>query len=599
MEEKIRILKEKLEKIDTRELLGMIGTHFITFSNGPEDLPEELDIFNKTKLSSPQKQYVYLAGLLMSTEDKSARRNEIGTNLYIDLENDVERITSEYIKNFMDIDIGSTGPNMDEVKRNVVSMEAFTAYFDTGILRYPEQTIDFMRKLYSNFDSELEQITGLTTEDYVAFYQLICDVFSEAMHSSKLATDNLKKFLYSFNPFDSDVESAFQRLLEYGQGPAASELQDAMDGLNVIKASVILQSFGEEKGNKLLELFCLYREKRNFVYYNGKNPFAKQPLCWIDEGESLFIVHPQFVLNAIYDYITEALENPNNKFADRYKKIKGEVVENLFLKCFKDIFGDSAKYHTSVCEQRGTNEHDILIEYEDYIIIAEAKASKVREPLFNPEKAYIRIRDHYNSDNGIGGAYKQAIMLKKFIEKEKDAILYENKNKKFVIENASEKMIIPVVLTLNQFGSLAVNTSLVIEKEDEQPFPWVCNWHDLDDIVEILQYLKKGPKDFIEYIVWRGVNHQRIVSSDELDIFDEYFLNPKIRNNIKGKVLSFAPNGPSIIDKIYFQKHGIRYNHPVLDSVHAKKKKIGRNDPCPCGSGNKFKRCCINKGIYN
>ena len=23
-------------------------------------------------------------------------------------------------------------------------------------------------------------------------------------------------------------------------------------------------------------------------------------------------------------------------------------------------------------------------------------------------------------------------------------------------------------------------------------------------------------------------------------------------------------------------------------------KKIGRNDPCPCGSGKKYKKCCIN-----
>lgn len=23
--------------------------------------------------------------------------------------------------------------------------------------------------------------------------------------------------------------------------------------------------------------------------------------------------------------------------------------------------------------------------------------------------------------------------------------------------------------------------------------------------------------------------------------------------------------------------------------------KVGRNEPCPCGSGKKFKRCCINK----
>lgn len=26
--------------------------------------------------------------------------------------------------------------------------------------------------------------------------------------------------------------------------------------------------------------------------------------------------------------------------------------------------------------------------------------------------------------------------------------------------------------------------------------------------------------------------------------------------------------------------------------------KIGRNEPCPCGSGKKFKKCCIDKGVY-
>lgn len=27
------------------------------------------------------------------------------------------------------------------------------------------------------------------------------------------------------------------------------------------------------------------------------------------------------------------------------------------------------------------------------------------------------------------------------------------------------------------------------------------------------------------------------------------------------------------------------------------KKKVGRNDPCPCGSGKKFKKCCERKMI--
>jgi len=43
----------------------------------------------------------------------------------------------------------------------------------------------------------------------------------------------------------------------------------------------------------------------------------------------------------------------------------------------------------------------------------------------------------------------------------------------------------------------------------------------------------------------------------------------------------------SILDKIkgiFKGKKKIRYSHH-----------IGRNDPCPCGSGKKFKKCCYDK----
>ena len=29
--------------------------------------------------------------------------------------------------------------------------------------------------------------------------------------------------------------------------------------------------------------------------------------------------------------------------------------------------------------------------------------------------------------------------------------------------------------------------------------------------------------------------------------------------------------------------------------ISIRQQAIGRNDPCPCGSGRKFKKCCINK----
>jgi preprotein translocase subunit SecA len=31
---------------------------------------------------------------------------------------------------------------------------------------------------------------------------------------------------------------------------------------------------------------------------------------------------------------------------------------------------------------------------------------------------------------------------------------------------------------------------------------------------------------------------------------------------------------------------------PPVEPIRAEKKEIGRNDPCPCGSGKKYKKCC-------
>lgn len=39
------------------------------------------------------------------------------------------------------------------------------------------------------------------------------------------------------------------------------------------------------------------------------------------------------------------------------------------------------------------------------------------------------------------------------------------------------------------------------------------------------------------------------------------------------------------------------YDHQ--ETVRRENPKIGRNDPCPCGSGKKFKKCCMGKGIYD
>ena len=145
MEEKIKALKEKLEKFDTLDLLGMISTRFLVFGQNGADIARQSDVFAKTELMSPQRQLIYLAGLLVSTEYKSNGNEPAkGEKWFEKIENDVQNITFDYMKNFFE---AAMGAEEKTAHQSMVSMEAFASYFDMGILRYPEQTIELMKKL--------------------------------------------------------------------------------------------------------------------------------------------------------------------------------------------------------------------------------------------------------------------------------------------------------------------------------------------------------------------------------------------------------------------------------------------------------------------
>ncbi|HZE96718.1 MAG TPA: YchJ family protein [Planctomycetota bacterium] len=46
------------------------------------------------------------------------------------------------------------------------------------------------------------------------------------------------------------------------------------------------------------------------------------------------------------------------------------------------------------------------------------------------------------------------------------------------------------------------------------------------------------------------------------------------------------------IDGVWYYTRALRQGPPPIKSTQAK---AGRNDPCPCGSGKKYKQCCLNK----
>ncbi|MBU0529011.1 zinc-dependent peptidase, partial [bacterium] len=101
--------------------------------------------------------------------------------------------------------------------------------------------------------------------------------------------------------------------------------------------------------------------------------------------------------------------------------------------------------------------------------------------------------------------------------------------------------------------------------EKQYTIPWIdLIQHNIDEIYE-------GKSDINPY----GATNK----SEFFAVISEYFFErPEL---LKAK----HPKLYELLEEIF--------NQEMTSKVLKKKSKnIGRNDPCPCGSGEKFKRCC-------
>ncbi|MGN0369252.1 MAG: SEC-C metal-binding domain-containing protein [Butyrivibrio sp.] len=75
----------------------------------------------------------------------------------------------------------------------------------------------------------------------------------------------------------------------------------------------------------------------------------------------------------------------------------------------------------------------------------------------------------------------------------------------------------------------------------------------------------------------------------------DYDMEKLYKNMVAAKAdwLYGLPEWDNLIDE---ERRKVLYKEQKLSTTVVKDKKIGRNDPCPCGSGLKYKKCC-GKGL--
>jgi len=599
LDKKIDELKDLLKNIDAESILGQI-TIDLMYKVGETNLAE------KTKLSSPYRQYMYLYALVVS-EDRG--ENRIVTDAdWEKIKSLLEEITYIYSDIFW--------PTKEELETGLdnfwktsreLTMMSFIDYFNTFELNYEEQVLKRINRWYKPFTNEIKELLGFNLEEALEFYVYVkgyIEDFIEELY--EIREEERKQRLDFLNNVASKCKSMDEIKKKAQLHPtkkAADKLINHVNKTFKIKIKDIEDKFGKELASKLINAFSITKSKRSFRYYTEDNPIIKKPLFLIDNNNLFYIQH-KIVLNALSLLMYNTLKN--SELEQRFYKHRSAQSEQEVVDILKRLFSDKAEYYSSIFEdQKSSEEHDCLIRYQDSIFIVEVKSGKVKEPFRDPVKSYVRLKRGFKSEEGIQGAYAQALKLKQRIISNEETILYDEDGNEIVkIERRNVNKIFLIVITAENYGYIATKLSF-LEKLDSEPYPWCTDLYSLDTFINGLLEMGLKPEDFIYYLEKRAELNDKFISTDELEIAG-YFLSYKNFDDIesgKFEKAVFSPEMSNIFDKFYFESKGIPYvldqdekpcmvdpREMIRKEIKGSVPKVGRNQPCPCGSGLKYKK---------
>lgn len=565
LERKIDELKSFISKFNAESVLRMI-------MNDLSILHDETDIFRKTELSSPYKQYMYLAGLIISTNAE--------VDIDMDKENFdktkkmLEDITNLYAISFFPTEEEIINSQLDEYwyRKRQVSMSVFLDYFNTSVLNYEEQEEARIRRWFEPFNDFFIKKFKFSVNELLEIYNYIVtylrNQLKETQYIYKKLCEEHKKFFININNGMTEEDAIKQvdgefikKFWDIMQNRYITQNVDITQNVGRIFIKDLKDKFGEDIIESFLNEFSLNRDPRKFRYYTEENPFEKSPL--LREGdEYVFCCVYKQLLHAIFDFLYRELEKSNKK--DKFYNRRDLESEKQAEELLKNIFGDRAKFFSSVFETNDSqNEHDLFVIYDDVLVIGEIKASKVKEPFRDPERAYIRIERDFKSDKGIQKAYNQGLKLKELILSQEETTLYDKKGNEIININRNDyKKIYILCITAENYSILATHLAFLLEKPKNESYPWACNLHDLETICNAFKYKGLNSDKFLQYLDERSELQENLIASDELEICG-YFLKEGSLKNIKSKIkgkdgmMIFTANMSDIFDDIYYEQKGI------------------------------------------
>lgn len=464
---------------------------------------------------------------------------------------------------------------IDEQWRKIrqVAMPSFLSYFNQGPLNYEEQTINWIRGLYGKLDEIVESECGLKSENFIQFYENIDALVQKKFQGFGTNNEVFRKEWLEYTKIKMGVvdEAPSEiKALEEERRPLMTFIADHGIILRFKKEDIASKDLSLEQVSKILSILTCKREVRDFKYYTSTkpgNPLYDKPI--IDIGDGLYqVFEVKQIIHAIDDYL-EAICSKTKEYTTRLIEGKGKLLEerilDLFIKFFKKDFKFYAGYFVEGFEQ------DILFLWKNYAFIIEAKGYNIREPFRDPNRAFTRIKDDFNSCIRYG--YEQTNRVEqKFLNK--FPLKIEDKNRKLIEEidtSLYEDNDFSIIVNLNSFGQIQNDLSTLLELDDNNEYPWVVKFDDLEVFLLTLIAKNKKPEFFIDFLLFREKLHGKLFCFDELEVCGGFLtgsLNEKKIEN--SETILTTPDLASVFDQQYSKGIGFENEKYLFEKKSGK-----------------------------
>ena len=230
------------------------------------------------------------------------------------------------------------------------------------------------------------------------------------------------------------------------------------------------------------------------------------------------------------------------------------------------------------------------------------------------KKAFVRLRGSFHSDTGIQKAYDQSLRLFNSLREGKLKLFDKCGKEVLCLPSSIAERAFCVCVTRDSYGPLATYLSFLLEKKEEEPYPWAINILDLGQIADLWQCYQWGSRQLKNYLSQRILLHKKAFSDDELDYVAAYTKNCGLHHFVKANCdwLQIDSLYATFLNAVYYHVHH-GYPRPEINPIYPDATdlresyklgkpvtvknlpkgpiQVGRNEACPCGSGVKFKRC--------